>query len=157
MNKKVALTALTLNTLSPSKGSKQKAKRLGRGPGSGTGKTSGKGHKGQKSRSGGGVRIGFEGGQMPLKMRLPKFGFTSQKSLLKKSLRLSDLNKIADDSVDLVSLKAANLITHTVETVKIYLSGEIKKPLTIRGAVRVSKGARAAILAAGGQVEAVAE
>jgi large subunit ribosomal protein L15 len=143
---------MRLNTLSPAPGSKSAKKRVGRGIGSGLGKTAGRGHKGQKSRSGGGVRPGFEGGQMPLKQRLPKFGFTSRKSLVHAEVRLHELNKIEGDVVDIHTLKDANLITRNIETVKIMLSGEITKPVTIRG-IGVTKGARAAIEAAGGKIE----
>jgi large subunit ribosomal protein L15 len=143
---------MRLNTLSPAPGSKSAKKRVGRGIGSGLGKTAGRGHKGQKSRSGGGVRPGFEGGQMPLKQRLPKFGFTSRKSLVHAEVRLHELNQIEGDVVDIHTLKDANLITRNIETVKIMLSGEITKPVTIRG-IGVTKGARAAIEAAGGKIE----
>jgi large subunit ribosomal protein L15 len=141
-----------LNTLSPAPGSKSTKKRVGRGIGSGLGKTGGRGHKGQKSRSGGGVRPGFEGGQMPLKQRLPKFGFTSRKSLVHAEVRLHELNQVNGDVVDIHSLKDANIVTRNIETVKIMLSGEVTRPLTVRG-LRVSKGARAAIEAAGGKIE----
>lgn len=141
-----------LNTLSPAPGAKKAKKRVGRGIGSGLGKTAGRGHKGQKSRSGGGVRPGFEGGQMPLKQRLPKFGFTSRKSLVHAEVRLHELNNVEGDVVDIHTLKNAGLITRNIETVKIMLSGEITKPVTIRG-IGVTKGARAAIEAAGGKIE----
>lgn len=141
-----------LNTLSPAPGSNKAKKRCGRGIGSGLGKTGGRGHKGQKSRSGGGVRPGFEGGQMPLKIRLPKFGFTSLQSLVRAEVRLHELNLVEGDVVDIHSLKNANLISRNVETVKIMLSGEITRPVTVRG-LGVTKGARAAIEAAGGKVE----
>ncbi len=138
---------MRLNTLSPAAGSKTSPKRVGRGIGSGLGKTGGRGHKGQKSRSGGKVRPGFEGGQMPLKQRLPKFGFTSRKSLVSAEVRLGELAKVSGDVVDLNSLKAANIITKNIEFVKVVLSGEIDKGL------RVTKGAKAAIEAAGGKIE----
>lgn len=141
-----------LNTLSPAEGSKHTGKRLGRGIGSGLGKTGGRGVKGQNSRSGGGVRRGFEGGQMPLYRRLPKFGFTSRKSLVTTEVRLSDLMKVEGDVVDLNSLKAANVISTQIEFAKIMLAGEITKPVTVRG-IRVTKGAKAAIEAAGGKIE----
>jgi len=143
---------MRLNTLSPAEGSKPVGKRLGRGIGSGLGKTGGRGVKGQNSRSGGGVRRGFEGGQMPLYRRLPKFGFTSRKSLVTTEIRLSDLMKVEGDVVDLNSLKAANVISSQIEFAKIMLAGEINKPVTIRG-IRVSKGAKTAIEAAGGKIE----
>ncbi len=143
---------MRLNTLSPAAGSKPSKKRLGRGIGSGLGKTGGRGHKGQKSRSGGSVRAGFEGGQMPLKQRLPKFGFTSRKSLVAAEVRLGELAKVEGDVVNLETLKAANLITKDKRTVKIVLSGEIARSVTVKG-VRVTKGAKAAIEAAGGKIE----
>lgn len=141
-----------LNTLSPADGSKHASKRLGRGIGSGLGKTGGRGVKGQTSRSGGGVRRGFEGGQMPLYRRLPKFGFTSRKSLVSTEVRLSNLMKVTGDVVDLDSLKAAGIIGIHIEYAKIMLAGEISKPVTVRG-IRVTKGAKAAIEAAGGKIE----
>ncbi|MCQ1059930.1 MULTISPECIES: 50S ribosomal protein L15 [Photobacterium] len=143
---------MRLNTLSPAAGSKPSAKRVGRGIGSGLGKTCGRGHKGQKSRSGGSVRPGFEGGQMPLKQRLPKFGFTSRKSLVTAEVRLGELAKVEGDVVSLETLKAANLITKNIEFVKVVLSGEIARTVTVKG-LRVTKGAKAAIEAAGGKIE----
>jgi len=141
-----------LNTLSPAPGSHKARKRCGRGIGSGIGKTGGRGHKGQKSRSGGSVRPGFEGGQMPLKQRLPKFGFTSRKSLVRAEVRLHELNLISGDVVDIHALKDAGLITRNIVAVKVMLSGEITRPITLRG-IAVTKGAQAAIEAAGGKVE----
>ncbi len=141
-----------LNTLSPAAGSKPSKKRVGRGIGSGLGKTSGKGHKGQKARSGGKVRPGFEGGQMPLKQRLPKFGFTSRKSFMTDEVRLSELAKVTSDLVDVNTLKEAGLIKSHIKNVKIVLSGTIKRPVTVR-ALGVTKGARAAIEQAGGTIE----
>ena len=143
---------MRLNTLSPAEGAKQSAKRVGRGIGSGLGKTGGRGHKGQKSRSGGGVRRGFEGGQMPLYRRLPKFGFTSLKAAVTAEVRLSELAKVEGDQIDLNALKAANIITKDMEFAKIVLSGDVTRAVTVRG-LRVSKGARAAIEAAGGKIE----
>ncbi len=143
---------MRLNTLSPAAGSKPSAKRVGRGIGSGLGKTGGRGHKGQKSRSGGSVRPGFEGGQMPLKQRLPKFGFTSRKSLVTAEVRLAELAKVEGDVVSLETLKAANVITKDIKFVKVVLSGEIARNVTVKG-VRVTKGAKAAIEAAGGKIE----
>ncbi|OOE95644.1 50S ribosomal protein L15 [Salinivibrio sp. IB643] len=143
---------MRLNTLSPAAGSKPSAKRVGRGIGSGLGKTGGRGHKGQKSRSGGSVRPGFEGGQMPLKQRLPKFGFTSRKSLTSAEVRLGELAKVDGDVVSLESLKAANVVAQDTRTAKIVLSGEIARAVTVKG-VRVTKGAKAAIEAAGGKIE----
>ena len=141
-----------LNTLSPAAGSKPSAKRVGRGIGSGLGKTCGRGHKGQKSRSGGGVRPGFEGGQMPLKQRLPKFGFTSRKQLVTAEVRLNEIAKVEGDVVDLNTLKEAGLITKNIRFVKVVLSGEIARPVTIRG-IKATKGAVEAIEAAGGKFE----
>jgi len=143
---------MRLNTLPPAEGAKHSAKRLGRGIGSGLGKTGGRGHKGQKSRTGGGVRRGFEGGQMPLYRRLPKFGFTSMKAAVTAEVRLDDLNKIENGIVTLETLKEANLLTKDIQFVKVILAGEVKTKLVIRG-LRVTKGARAAIEAAGGSIE----
>lgn len=143
---------MRLNTLSPAEGAKHSAKRLGRGIGSGLGKTGGRGHKGQKSRTGGGVRRGFEGGQMPLYRRLPKFGFTSMKAVVTAEVRLDDLNKIENGIVTLETLKEANLLTKDIQFVKVILAGEVKTKLVILG-LRVTKGARAAIEAAGGSIE----
>lgn len=143
---------MRLNTLSPAEGAKQSAKRVGRGIGSGLGKTGGRGHKGQKSRSGGGVRRGFEGGQMPLYRRLPKFGFTSLKAAVTAEVRLSELAKVEGEQIDLNALKAANIITKDMEFAKIVLSGDVTRAVTVRG-LRVTKGARAAIEAAGGKIE----
>jgi large subunit ribosomal protein L15 len=145
---------MRLNTLRPAEGAKTKAKRVGRGIGSGLGKTCGRGHKGLKSRSGGKVKPGFEGGQMPLKQRLPKFGFTSRKSLVSAEVRLSELNKVEGDTIDLLSLRAAGVINKNIEQVKVMLSGSIDRAVVIGDGVRVSKGAKAAIEAAGGKVEA---
>ncbi|WOO50023.1 50S ribosomal protein L15 [Hafnia alvei] len=143
---------MRLNTLSPAEGSKHASKRLGRGIGSGLGKTGGRGHKGQNSRSGGGVRRGFEGGQMPLYRRLPKFGFTSRKSFVTAEIRLSDLAYVEGDVIDLNTLKAANVVGPQIEFAKLILSGEVNRAVTLRG-LRVTKGARAAIEAAGGKIE----
>ena len=143
---------MRLNTLSPAEGAKHSAKRLGRGIGSGLGKTGARGHKGQKSRTGGGVRRGFEGGQMPLYRRLPKFGFTSMKAAVTAEVRLDDLNKIENGIVTLETLKEANLLTKDIQFVKVILAGEVKTKLVIRG-LRVTKGARAVIEAAGGSIE----
>ena len=143
---------MRLNTLSPAPGARKDAKRVGRGIGSGLGKTSGRGHKGQKSRSGGKVRPGFEGGQMPLQKRLPKYGFTSRISRTTAQVRLSELNAVEGDIVDLASLKSADLINENIARVRVFLSGELTKPLTVKG-VAVTKGAREAIEKAGGKVE----
>ncbi|PIP81098.1 MAG: 50S ribosomal protein L15 [Gammaproteobacteria bacterium CG22_combo_CG10-13_8_21_14_all_40_8] len=142
-----------LNSLSPAEGSKPSAKRVGRGIGSTLGKTCGRGHKGQHSRSGGYHRVGFEGGQMPLKIRLPKFGFVSRKSLVSSDVRLSELAKIEGEVVDLMTLRRAGIINNNVKFAKIMLSGTVDKAYTIQG-VGITKGAQAAIEAAGGKVEA---
>ena len=143
---------MRLNTLKPAEGSKKDAKRVGRGIGSGLGKTGGRGHKGQKSRSGGFSKVGFEGGQMPLQRRLPKVGFSSRKARFVAEIRLPELLKVEGDVVDLLSLKAANIIGHQIKRAKVILSGEITKAVTVRG-LGATKGARAAIEAAGGKVE----
>lgn len=143
---------MRLNTLSPAEGAKHTPKRVGRGIGSGLGKTGGRGHKGQKSRSGGGVRRGFEGGQMPLYRRLPKFGFTSRKAMITTEVRLSDFTKIEGDIIDLNTLKVANIVGIQIEYAKVILSGEVNRPVTVRG-LRVTKGAQTAIEAAGGKIE----
>lgn len=143
---------MQLNTIQPALFSKKKAVRVGRGIGSGMGKTCGRGHKGQKSRSGGYNKTGFEGGQMPLQRRLPKFGFTSKKSLLKREIRLSDLNNINAEVIDLLALQQANIINSEIKYVKIFASGEIKKSVVVKG-IPVTKGAAAAIQAAGGRIE----
>ncbi|MDT8385328.1 MAG: 50S ribosomal protein L15 [Gammaproteobacteria bacterium] len=141
-----------LNTLKPAEGSKKDAKRVGRGIGCGLGKTGGRGHKGQKSRSGGFRKVGFEGGQMPLQRRLPKVGFTSRKAQFVAEIRLNELELVEGDVVDLLSLKAVNVIGQQIKRAKVILSGEISKPVTISG-LGVTKGARAAIEAAGGKIE----
>jgi len=143
---------MRLNTLSPAPGARKDAKRVGRGIGSGLGKTAGRGHKGQKSRSGGRVRPGFEGGQMPLQKRLPKYGFTSRISRTTAQVRLSELNGVEGDTVDLAALKSADLINENIARVRVFLSGELTKPVTIKG-LAVTKGAREAIEKAGGKVE----
>ena len=143
---------MRLNTLSPAEGAKHSSKRLGRGIGSGLGKTGGRGHKGQKSRTGGGVRRGFEGGQMPLYRRLPKFGFTSMKAAVTAEVRLNELTKVEGNVVTLETLKAANILTKDIQFAKVVLAGEVKSAVIVRG-LRVTKGAKAAIEAAGGSVE----
>jgi len=143
---------MRLNSIKSASGSRTTAKRVGRGIGSGSGKTCGRGHKGQKSRSGGYHKVGFEGGQMPIQRRLPKIGFRSRKSLLTAEIRLSELNAVEGDTVDLLSLRAANLITENILNVKIFQSGEVGKAVTVKG-LRVTRGARAAIEAAGGKIE----
>jgi large subunit ribosomal protein L15 len=143
---------MRLNTLSPAPGARQNAKRVGRGIGSGLGKTSGRGHKGQKSRSGGRVRPGFEGGQMPLQKRLPKYGFTSRISRTTAQVRLAELNAVEGGVVDLAALKSADLINENIARVRVFLSGELNKAVTVKG-LAVTKGAREAIEKAGGKVE----
>jgi large subunit ribosomal protein L15 len=142
-----------LNSLHPAPGAKKPKKRLGRGIGSGLGKTAGRGHKGQKARAGGYHKVGFEGGQMPIQRRLPKFGFKSMKALTRDEIRLNELAYVTADAVDLLSLKACGLIRGDVTDVKIICSGKIERPVIVRG-LRVTAGARAAIEAAGGKVEA---
>ncbi|VAW81496.1 LSU ribosomal protein L15p (L27Ae) [hydrothermal vent metagenome] len=143
---------MRLNTLKPADGSRPDGKRVGRGIGSGSGKTCGRGHKGQKSRSGGFTKIGFEGGQMPLQRRLPKVGFSSRKSRVTEQVRLNELALVEGDVVDLAALKAAGVIRQNTLYAKVMLSGEIKKAVNLRG-IGATKGARAAIEAAGGKVE----
>lgn len=143
---------MRLNTIKPAEGAKSPAKRVGRGIGSGLGKTAGRGHKGQKSRSGGYHKVGFEGGQMPLQRRLPKVGFRSRKARYGAEIRLHELAKVEADAIDLEALKAANIIGHDIKRAKVIASGTIEKAVTIRG-LNVTKGARAAIEAAGGKVE----
>ncbi|MBT3038952.1 MAG: 50S ribosomal protein L15 [Candidatus Thiodiazotropha sp. (ex Ctena orbiculata)] len=143
---------MRLNTLQPAAGSKTARKRVGRGIGSGFGKTCGRGHKGQKSRSGGYHKVGFEGGQMPLQRRLPKVGFTSRVSLAAAQVRLGELAKVDADVIDLDALKKANLVTRSIKRAKIFASGEIDRAVTVKG-IGVTKGATAAIEAAGGKVE----
>ncbi|WP_250656554.1 50S ribosomal protein L15 [Alkalimarinus coralli] len=143
---------MRLNSLSSAPGTKKAAKRVGRGIGSGLGKTCGRGHKGLKSRSGGTVPAGFEGGQQPLQRRLPKFGFTSRKSAFAAEIRLSELATLDVDVIDLDALKNANLVRRDTKTAKVFLSGELTKAVTIQG-LGVTKGAREAITAAGGKVE----
>ena len=143
---------MRLNNLKPAPGHRKEAKRVGRGIGSGLGKTCGRGHKGQKARTGGSVRPGFEGGQMPLQKRLPKYGFSSRIGRVSDQVRLAELNKVEGDIVDLTTLKAAGLVGQSIVQAKVFLQGELSKPVTVKG-LRVSKGARAAIEAAGGKIE----
>jgi len=143
---------MRLNTISPAPGAKNSAKRVGRGIGSGLGKTGGRGHKGQKSRSGGSVKPGFEGGQMPIQRRLPKFGFTSRKSFVTDQVTLTEINKVEGEVVSLDTLKAAGLVKKEMLFVKVMKSGEISRAVTVSG-LKVTKGAREAIEAAGGKVE----
>ncbi len=143
---------MRLNTLKPAEGSKSDAKRVGRGIGSGLGKTCGRGHKGQKSRSGGKPMVGFEGGQMPLQRRLPKFGFTARKSRFSAEVRLHELAAMSADVVELKDLIAANVVPQHTRQAKVILSGEINRAVTLKG-VKATKGAQAAIEKAGGKVE----
>lgn len=143
---------MRLNSLSPAEGSKKPAQRVGRGIGSGLGKTCGRGHKGLTSRSGGKVRPGFEGGQQPLHRRLPKFGFSSRTARFVDEVCLSELAVLDAAVIDLASLKNANLVRRDTKEAKVILSGAIGKAVTIQG-LRVTKGARAAIEAAGGKIE----
>ena len=142
---------MQLNSLSPAPGSRKARKRVGRGIGSGWGKTCGTGHKGQKSRSGGTVRPGFEGGQMPLQRRLPKIGFNSRLSAVTAEIRLQELAKVDADIVDLDALLAVNLISKNIKRAKVIDSGKIEKAVSVKG-LGLTKGARAAIEAAGGKV-----
>jgi len=144
---------MRLNTIKPGAGAKKAAKRVGRGCGSGLGKTSGRGHKGQKARAGGYHKVGFEGGQMPLQRRLPKRGFNAPFAKLKAQVRLSELAKVDADVIDLDALKKANVVAIEVTSAKVFLSGEIKKAVTLKG-IAATKGAEAAIKEAGGKVEA---
>ena len=141
-----------LNTLAPAPGANKTGKRVGRGIGSGIGKTGGRGHKGQKARSGGSVKPGFEGGQMPIQRRLPKFGFTSRKSLVTDQVTLSEIASVEGDVISLETLKAAGLIKKEMRFVKVMKSGDISRAVTING-LKVTKGALEAIQAAGGKVE----
>jgi len=141
-----------LNSLKPARGSRKTPKRVGRGIGSGLGKTAGRGHKGHNSRSGGGVRAGFEGGQMPLQMRLPKFGFTSRKSRFSAEVRLSEIETCGLEEVSLEALRKAGLVPAQTRKAKIILSGDLKRKVSIDASVAVTRGARSAIEAAGGKV-----
>ncbi|MEO0435534.1 MAG: 50S ribosomal protein L15 [Pseudomonadota bacterium] len=143
---------MRLNSLSPAPGSRRAAKRVGRGIGSGYGKTAGRGHKGQKARSGGKVAPGFEGGQMPLQKRLPKYGFTSRIARTTAQIRLNELAQVAGDVVDLQTLKDADVIRDDIQRVRVFLSGELNRAITVKG-LAVSKGAREAIEKAGGTIE----
>ena len=142
---------MELNTIQPAVGAKHAKRRVGRGIGSGIGKTAGRGHKGQKSRSGGFHKVGFEGGQMPLQRRLPKRGFKSMHATFKAEVRLSDLDKLAVGEVDLLVLKQAGVVGVLARDVRVILSGEITKAVALKG-LKVSAGAKAAIEAAGGSV-----
>ena len=145
---------MRINDLHPAPGSKRAKRRLGRGPGSGRGKTAGRGQKGQKARSGGGVPPGFEGGQLPLHMRVPKFGFRSRVGATTAEVRLGELARIEGDVVDMAQLKAANLVRRDMKRARIMLSGRVERAVTVQGAdIHVTRGAVAAIEAAGGKVE----
>jgi large subunit ribosomal protein L15 len=143
---------MQLNTLQPASGSKKNGKRVGRGIGSGLGKTCGRGHKGQKSRSGGFTKVGFEGGQMPLQRRLPKVGFSSRSAKTSAEVRLSELAGINADVIDIAALIAANIVPANTQKAKVIASGELSKAVTLKG-VKVTPGALKAIEAAGGKVE----
>lgn len=143
---------MRLNTLRPAPGARVAHKRVGRGSGSGTGKTCGRGHKGQRSRTGGGPSVGFEGGQMPLQRRLPKYGFRSAKARWQEEIRLDVLGKVAGQPVDLAVLKTRRLVGRRVRRVKVIAAGKLEVPVVLRG-LAVTRGARAAIEAVGGRVE----
>ena len=144
---------MKLNAISDNPGSTRNRKRVGRGIGSGTGKTSGSGHKGQKARSGGGVRPGFEGGQLPLQMRIPKFGFRSRIGMTTAEVRTSELAKVEGDDITLDSLKAANVVRRDMLRARIILSGDVNRALKVSDSdVKVTKGAKAAIEGAGGSI-----
>ena len=143
---------MRLNTLSPAPGRIIEGKRAGRGIGSGLGKTAGRGHKGQASRTGGSIRPGFEGGQMPLQKRLPKFGFTSRLAAVTAEIRLSELDLVEGEIVDIDALRNAGLINNNILRAKVFASGEVTKAVTLKG-IGATKGAIAAIEAAGGKVE----
>ena len=142
---------MKLNTIKPAEGSKHAKRRVGRGIGSGLGKTAGRGHKGQKSRTGGFHKVGFEGGQMPIQRRLPKRGFVSLTKDDTARVRTSELVAVAADTIDLLALKQANVVPASARAVKVYLSGEVTRAITVQGLV-LSKGARVAIEAAGGKI-----
>lgn len=141
-----------LNTIKPAEGSKFVRRRVGRGMGSGLGKTAGRGHKGQKSRSGGFHKVGFEGGQMPLQRRLPKRGFKPLGKGLTTEIRLSDLERLAVDEVDLLLLKQLGLVTGVIQRVRVVMTGSLTRKIVLRG-IQVTAGARAAIEAVGGKIE----
>ncbi len=143
---------MRLNTLKSAEGARRARKRVGRGIGSGLGKTGGRGDKGQRSRSGGSTPRGFEGGQMPLQRRLPKSGFTSRMAMQSAQVRLHELAKVDADVIDLNALRAAGIIGHNIQRAKVMLSGTLDKAVVLKG-IGVTKGARAAIEAAGGRVE----
>ncbi|OGU19526.1 MAG: 50S ribosomal protein L15 [Hydrogenophilales bacterium RIFOXYD1_FULL_62_11] len=142
---------MELNNIKPADGAKKNKRRVGRGIGSGLGKTAGRGHKGQSSRSGGFHKVGFEGGQMPMHRRLPKRGFVSLTKANTAHVRMSELESMGVDDIDLLVLKQAGVVSVAVRAAKVYLAGEINKPVKLRG-IAVTKGARAAIEAAGGSI-----
>lgn len=142
---------MQLNTIKPAEGSTHAKRRVGRGIGSGLGKTAGRGHKGQKSRSGGFHKVGFEGGQMPLQRRLPKRGFASLTKEFVGEVRLGDLEKLGLEEVDLLALKTAKLVTQMIRSVKVIATGELTRKVVLKG-MTATKGARAAIEAAGGSI-----
>ena len=142
---------MNLNTLKPALGEKTSRKRVGRGMGSGMGKTAGRGHKGQKARSGGFTKIGFEGGQMPLQRRLPKVGFSSRISIVTSQVTLDQLDKLTEKDINIDVLKKHNLITKNILRVKVILSGEINRAINLVG-IKATKGAKAAIEAAKGAI-----
>lgn len=142
---------MQLNTIKPAAGSKKARRRVGRGIGSGLGKTAGRGHKGQKSRAGGFHKVGFEGGQMPIQRRLPKRGFVSLSKGLTAEVRLSDLQRLGTDVVDMAALQAAGVVSRLAKSAKVILSGAIERAVTVNG-LGATKGAKAAIEAAGGKV-----
>ncbi|MDN3518758.1 50S ribosomal protein L15 [Aquisalimonas lutea] len=143
---------MRLNSLKPAAGSRKERTRVGRGLSEGHGKTAGRGHKGQHSRSGGYTKVGFEGGQMPLQRRVPKSGFRSRKSLVTAEVRLSELKYVVGDTVDLGTLKEADVIPEQSRAAKVIASGSVDRAVTVRG-VGVTRGAREAIEKAGGTVE----
>ena len=146
---------MQLNTIKPAAGAKHAKRRVGRGIGSGLGKTAGRGHKGQKSRSGGFHKVGFEGGQMPLQRRLPKRGFKSPIARYSAQVTLADLNRMQEDEIDLLTLKAHGLVPDLSRTVKVIASGQIARAVKLQG-ILATKGARSAIEAAGGSIAEVA-
>ncbi len=143
---------MRFNTIKPAAGSKQSPKRVGRGIGSGLGKTCGRGHKGQHARAGGYHKVGFEGGQMPLQRRLPKFGFVSQTAGLTAEVRLHELMKVEGEQIDLPSLKKAGVLPHYIEKAKVIASGKLSKSVVLKG-IQATAGAKKAIIEAGGKVE----
>lgn len=144
---------MRLNDLHPGQGAKRAKRRVGRGPGSGWGKTAARGQKGQKARSGGGVRAGFEGGQLPLQMRIPKFGFRSRVGLSTAEVRTAELNRVEGDEITLDALKAANVVRRDMKRARIMLSGDVSRAVAVKDEnIKVTKGAQAAIEAAGGSV-----